>query len=132
MRVRKTGSPGPASGTSATVSAPRSSTALAPDSRGWSLLLAARVLAKVRAGKSLTEALLALDQEAPAARAAAQDVAYGVLRRYGCGEFVLRRLLSKPLTHAETQELLLGALYRLETLPESRPMVVDQAVAADR
>jgi 16S rRNA (cytosine967-C5)-methyltransferase len=104
--------------------------ARAPESLGWSLLLAARVLAKVRAGKSLTEALLMLDPEVPAARAAAQDVAYGVLRRYGCGEFVLRRLLSKPLTHAETQELLLGALYRLETRPESRPMVVDQAVAA--
>jgi len=88
------------------------------------------VLAKVQAGKSLAEALQLLSSEPPAARAAAQDVAYGVLRRYGVGEFILGRLMSKPLTHAETQALLLGALYRLETRPDSSPMVVDQAVAA--
>ncbi|MBK7422171.1 MAG: 16S rRNA (cytosine(967)-C(5))-methyltransferase RsmB [Propionivibrio sp.] len=104
--------------------------ALAPDSLGWSLLLAARVLAAVGGGKSLSEALGVLAKEPPAARAAAQDVAYGVLRRFAWGEFILARLLSKPLTHAETQALLLGALYRLETRPEATPMVVDQAVAA--
>ena len=103
---------------------------LAPDSLGWSLLLAARVLARVRGGESLSQALLVLDKEAPNARAAAQDVAYGVLRRYGCGEFILRKLMNKALTHPETQELLLAALYRLETRPESRHTVVDQAVAA--
>ena len=104
--------------------------ALAADSLGHSLLLAAHVLAKVHAGKSLSEALLLLSSEPPAARAAAQDVAYGVLRRYGVGEFMLGRLMSKPLTHAETQALLLGAIYRLETRPDSTPMVVDQAVVA--
>ena len=104
--------------------------ALAADSLGLSLLFAAQVLAKVHAGQSLSEALLWLSSEAPAARAAAQDVAYGVLRCYGVGEFILGRLMSKPLTHPETQALLLGALYRLETRPDSRPMVVDQAVAA--
>ena len=84
----------------------------------------------VRAGKSLSEALLVLADEPAVARYAAQDVAYGVLRRYGWGEFILGRLMSKPLTHAETQALLLGALYRLDTRPDSSPMVVDQAVAA--
>ena len=84
----------------------------------------------VRAGKSLSEALLVLADEPAVARSAAQDVAYGVLRRYGWGEFILGRLMSKPLTHAETQALLLGALYRLDTRPDSSPMVVDQAVAA--
>jgi 16S rRNA (cytosine967-C5)-methyltransferase len=103
---------------------------LATDSLGWSLLLAARVLAAVDGGKSLSEALAVLAKEPPGARAAAQDVAYGVLRRYGRGKFILARLLSKPLTHAETHALLLGALYRLETRPEATPMVVDQAVAA--
>ena len=111
------------------VGAPQKST-LAADSLGRSLLLAAHVLAKVQAGKSLSEALLLLSGEPPAARSAAQDVAYGVLRRYGVGEFILGRLMSKPVTHPETQALLLGALYRLETRPDSRPMVVDQAVAA--
>jgi 16S rRNA (cytosine967-C5)-methyltransferase len=104
--------------------------ALAPDSLGWSLLLAARVLAQVQGGKSLGEALQLLANEPPVARAAAQDVSYGVLRRFGWGEFILGRLMSKPLTHHETQALLLAALYRLDTRPDSSHMVVDQAVAA--
>ena len=104
--------------------------ALASDSLGFSLLLAARVLAGVASGQSLNEALLPLAREAPAAQAAARDVAYGVLRRYGWGEFILARLLSKALTHEQTQALLLGALYRLDTRPDSPAMVVDQAVAA--
>lgn len=104
--------------------------ALAADSLGYSLLLAARVLARVHDGKSLNEALCLLADEPAVARAAAQDIAYGVLRRYGRGEFILGRLMTRPLTHAETQALLLAALYRLETRPEAEPMVVDQAVKA--
>ena len=104
--------------------------ALAPDSLGWSLLLAARVLVLVQGGKSLSEALQLLANEPPGARAAAQDVSYGVLRRFGWGEFILGRLMSKPLTHRETQALLLAALYRLDTRPDASHMVVDQAVAA--
>lgn len=121
MRVRKAGSAG---------AAPAVPAALAADSLGLSLLLAARVLALVRQGQSLTLAWLVLAGEPPAAQSAARDVAFGVLRRYGWGDFVLGRLLSKPLTHPETQALLLGALYRLETRADSTPMVVDQAVAA--
>lgn len=103
---------------------------LAADSLGWSLLRAARVLAAVYAGRSLSEALASLADDPPAARSAAQDIAYGVLRRYGWGEFILGRLMTKPLTHAETQALLLAALYRLDTRPESPHTVVDQAVIA--
>lgn len=110
--------------------AARSPAALAPDSLGWSLLLAARILALVHGGKSLADALPILSKEPSGARAAAQDVTYGVLRRYGWGEFILGRLMTKPLTHSETHALLLGALYRLDTRPESSHMVVDQAVAA--
>jgi 16S rRNA (cytosine967-C5)-methyltransferase len=124
--VRKTAA---ADTTIASAKSPPASS-LAPDSLGWSLLLAARVLTLVRDGRSLSEALLVLSTEPPAARAAAQDVAYGVLRRYGWGEFLLGRLMAKPVTHPETQSLLLGALYRLDTRPDSAPMVVDQAVAA--
>ena len=120
VRLRKTGSP---------IVRPKGST-LASDSLGWSLLLAARVLTLVFGGKSLSEAMLILSTEPSGARAAAQDVAYGVLRRYGWGEFILGRLMAKPLTHPETQALLLGALYRLATRPDSGHMVVDQAVAA--
>ncbi len=93
-------------------------------------MLAARVLAAVYAGKSLSEALTGLADEPPAARAAAQDIAYGVLRRYGWGDFILGRLMTKPLTHAETQALLMAALYRLDTRPDSPHTVVDQAVIA--
>lgn len=103
---------------------------LPPDSLALSLLLAARVIAAVHAGKSLTQALTPLAAAAPAARAAAQEVAYGTLRRYGCGAFILRHLLQRALPHQETEALLLGALYRLQTRPESPYMVVDQAVAA--
>ncbi len=106
------------------------SSSLARDSLGYSLLLGARVVASVHAGKSLNDALGLLAEEPSVARAAAQDLAYGVLRRYGWGEFLLGRLMSRPLTHAETQALLLVALYRLDTRPDAAPMVVDQAVAA--
>ena len=99
-------------------------------SLGWSLVLAARAIAAVSKGRSLSEALLAFGKEPPSARSAAQDVAYGVLRRYAWGNFILGRLLEKPLTHPETHALLLAALYRLETRPESAHMVVDQAVMA--
>lgn len=124
MRKAATGS------ASAATNSAQSVPSLPADSLGWSLLLAARAVAAVRDGKSLTEALLALNKELPAARSAAQDVAYGVLRRYGWGEFILGRLLEKPLTHPETHALLLAALYRLETRPEAAHTVVDQAVVA--
>jgi 16S rRNA (cytosine967-C5)-methyltransferase len=100
------------------------------DSLGYSLLLAARVLALVHAGRSLNETFSLLAGEPAAARAAAQDVVYGVLRAHGRGEFFLGHLMARALTHAETQALLLAALYRLETRPDAAAMVVDQAVAA--
>jgi 16S rRNA (cytosine967-C5)-methyltransferase len=88
------------------------------------------VLALVRAGKSLNETLSLLAGEPAAARAAAQDVIYGVLRAWGRGDFFLGRLMTRALAHVETQALLLAALYRLETRLDAAPMVVDQAVAA--
>ena len=120
MRVRR-----PADPTPTTLASP-----LASDSLAWSLLLAARAIAAVRDGRSLNEALAALADEPAAARAAAQDVAYGVFRRHGQGDFILSRLLSKALGHAETEALLLAALYRIETRPDAVHTVVDQAVAA--
>ena len=104
--------------------------ALAPDSLALSLLLAARVVAAVRNGQSLTEALARLSGEPAGARAGAQDAAYGVFRHYGQGEFILQRLLSKPLSHDETVGLLLAALYRLDSRPDAPHTVVDQAVTA--
>lgn len=109
----------------------RSHAGLPPDSLAQILLLAARAIAGVRAGKSLTTLLGAtLRNEAPAARAAAQDAIYGTLRDFGCGEFILSRLLERTLPHPETEALLLVALYRLRTRPDSPHTVVDQAVVA--
>lgn len=124
VRKEKTALPTTDSGVS------RPASALAEDSLGWSLLLATRVLVMVYGGKSLNEAMPSLAGESPPARAAAQDIVYGVLRAYGRGEFILGRLMSKPLTHLDTQILLLSSLYRLESRLDSSPMVVDQAVAA--
>ena len=103
---------------------------LAHDSLGWSLILSARVLAQVRSGKSLNGALSILFKESSGARSAAQDIAYGVLRHFGQGEFILAKLLSRPLPHEEIRALLLSALYRLDTREDSEHMVVDQAVTA--
>jgi 16S rRNA (cytosine967-C5)-methyltransferase len=121
-KAAQTGSPAPRA------SAPQS--LLAPDSLALSLLLAARTIARVQAGESLTQALAATGTAAPAARSAAQDVAYGTLRRYACGEFILGHLLEKSLPHPQVEALLLGSLYRLQTRPDAAYMVVDQAVAA--
>jgi 16S rRNA (cytosine967-C5)-methyltransferase len=59
-----------------------------------------------------------------------QDLVYGTLRSYGRGDYLLSRLLSKPLAVLEIHTLLLAALYRLETRPDSVHTVVDQAVVA--
>lgn len=103
---------------------------LATDSLAYGLVLAARLLAAVYRGRSLNEALSMLAGEPTGARAAAQDTAYGTLRAYGRGEFILARLMERPPAHAETKALLLAALYRIETRPAAMPMVVDQAVNA--
>ena len=109
---------------------PAANEALPQDSLGWTLLLAARVLAAVHNGRSLAEGLPALAGELPATRAAVQEIVYGVLREFARGPAILARLMTKPLTHAETQALLLAALYRLESRPEATHTVVDQAVKA--
>lgn len=81
-------------------------------------------------GKSLTEVLSVHANELPATRASAQDLAYGALRRYGFGDAILAALLTRPLTAPEVHALLLCAIYRLETRPETSHTVVDQAVEA--
>ncbi len=103
---------------------------LPADSLAYSLRLAATTIAAVRCGASLTQALARLAGEPPGARAAAQELAYGALRCHGRGDFILARLLERALPHAETEALLLAAIYRLQTRPEAAHTVVDQAVAA--
>ena len=102
--------------------------ALPPDSLAFALLAAARIDAAVLAGQSLADGLLA--RVDAVARPAVQDLVYGSLRQYGHGDFLLARLLARPLDAPEVHALLLVALYRLETRPDAAHTVVDQAVAA--
>lgn len=98
------------------------------NSLAFALLNAARIDAAVFAGQSLADGLLA--RVDGVARPAVQDLVYGSLRQYGRGDFMLARLLSKPLAAEEVRALLLVAIYRLETRPDAAHTVVDQAVAA--
>ncbi len=109
---------------------PSSTSKLPPDSLACSLFLAARIVAAVRNGSSLTQALGILRDHPPVARAAAQEISYGTLRSHGLGEFILARLLDRPLGDVDSESLLLVALYRLRTRPEAVHTVVDQAVTA--
>ncbi len=99
-----------------------------------SLRHAAEVIAAVLAGRNLNQALderLALLPQASAqARAAIQDLSYATLRAYGRGDFLLARLLAKPLSNPRIRALLLIALQRLATRPEQAHTTVDQAVTA--
>ncbi|MBK5913939.1 16S rRNA (cytosine(967)-C(5))-methyltransferase [Rhodocyclus purpureus] len=103
---------------------------LPADSLALSLLLAAQAVAAVLEGRSLDTGLARLATAPAVARPAAQDAAYGALRRYGWGDFILGRLLQTPLKAVEVRALLLVALHRLETRPEATHTVVDQAVVA--
>jgi 16S rRNA (cytosine967-C5)-methyltransferase len=106
---------------------------LAPDSLAFALLRAAEAITAVGEGRTLDAALATCWQKhapSPAQRGAIQDLAYGTLRAYGRGDFVLRRLLRAPLTEPRLRALLLAALYRLDTRPEDSHTIVDQAVTA--
>ncbi|QDX81935.1 16S rRNA (cytosine(967)-C(5))-methyltransferase [Denitratisoma sp. DHT3] len=105
----------------------RPSHALPTDSLAAALLQAAGAIAAVIAGRNLDQALAGTP---PAQRPAAQDLAYGALRRYGHGDFLLARLLARPSQEPEVRALLLAALYRLEARPEDAHTTVDQAVSA--
>jgi 16S rRNA (cytosine967-C5)-methyltransferase len=63
-------------------------------------------------------------------RAGAMDLAYGSLRDHGRGDYLLGRLLERPLPDQAVRGLLLVALHRLERRPEEAHTVVDQAVRA--
>lgn len=120
----------------------------APDSLAYALMRAAEVVAGViderpKGNGGNLDALLAACWQSHAQtltagqRGAVQDLAYGSLRHYGRGEFLLGRLLRTPLQlgdyNAEKRllhALFLVAMYRLETRPGDAHTIVDQAVSA--
>ena len=116
---------------------PRSATPAAPalveDSLAHALATAARLIADVVAGGNLTEALAALWSARPATppgvRGAILDLTYGTLRDYGRQDFILAKLLQKPLPEP-VQSLLRVALHRLDSRADTAHTIVDQAVTA--
>ena len=99
---------------------------LPEDSLGYALLAAAELVAEVGAGRTLTDALAALWDARPATppgvRGAILDLAYSTLRDFGRQDFILGKLLAKPLQEP-ARSLLRVALYRLGSRPENRVRV---------
>lgn len=106
--------------------------ALPVDSLAYALLESATLVDAVMQGRSLADLFEQRAREAQwpdAIRGAVRDLSAGCLRDYGRGDFVLGRLLHKPLP-AEVHSVLLVALHRLTTRPEQAYTIVDQAVEA--
>lgn len=137
----------------------RSKSQLAPDALAYALLRAAEVVSRVigdpprdigkggptgsaSAGRRLEVSLAACWQAYATAlsasqRGAIQDLAYGTLRQYGRGDFMLGQLLRTSLQDSDAaptklllRALLLVALYRLDVRPGEAHTIVDQAVEA--
>ncbi len=112
--------------------APPNALSTVPLSRSANLELAlyaaGAVIAQVRSGRSLSDALAGVEAEA-SVRAAAQDLAYGALRGLGLLDALLAELLRKPAKPA-VHALLLAALYQLRARPRTSHTTVDQAVRA--
>ncbi|TXH84800.1 transcription antitermination factor NusB, partial [Thauera aminoaromatica] len=106
---------------------------LPEDSLGNALRTSAELIAEVVGGTTLTEALARLWAARPATpagvRGAILDLTYGTLRDYGRQDFILGKLLQKPLPEP-VQSLLRVALHRLAVRPDTAHTVVDQAVSA--
>lgn len=107
--------------------------ALPLDSLAFALLQAAQLVAAVRAGRNLNDALDTLwrsrDDWTPGQKGAIQDMAYSSLRHFGHGHERLASLLTKPAVEP-IHSLLLVAAHRLRMVPQAAHTIVDQAVRA--
>lgn len=93
------------------------------------LRTSAGLVAEVFAGHSFDSALAAASLDRPL-RAASMDLGYTTLRAFGRGDFLLDRLVERPVKDAALRGLLLVALTRLEARPDDTHTTVDQAVTA--
>jgi len=93
------------------------------------LRTSAGLVAEVFAGRSFDSALAAASLDRPL-RAASMDLGYTTLRAFGRGDFLLDRLVERPVKDAALRGLLLVALTRLEARPDDTHTTVDQAVTA--
>ncbi|HEX7053876.1 MAG TPA: 16S rRNA (cytosine(967)-C(5))-methyltransferase RsmB [Burkholderiales bacterium] len=102
----------------------KASAALAPALRD-----ASRLVARVAAGRSLSEELAAVPASG-ASRAALLDIAHGTLRRYGRVQAIVAALSKRRAPDPALEALLWCALYALESERYAEYTVVDQAVRA--
>jgi 16S rRNA (cytosine967-C5)-methyltransferase len=103
----------------------RASAALAPALRD-----AARVVARVAAGRSLAHELEIAGEDSAGARSALIDIANGTLRRYGRVQALVRELSSRGRPEGLVEALLWCSLYALESGRYAEYTVVDQSVRA--
>lgn len=104
----------------------KASSALAPALRD-----AARLVARVAAGRSLSEEFMpAADPGSGAARAALLDISHGTLRRYGRVQAIVAELSQRGPPDSPLEALLWCALYALDSGRYAEYTVVDQAVQA--
>jgi len=88
---------------------------------------AARIVARVAGGKSLTGEIGRLE---PGTRAALIDLTHGTLRRYGRVQAIVASLSRRGRPDALVEALLWCALYALESARYAEHTVVDEAVKA--
>jgi 16S rRNA (cytosine967-C5)-methyltransferase len=97
---------------------------------------ASQVVCQVRGGRNLNQALDAYlqtqNQLLPQQRSALRDLCFGTLRFYYRLDWLLGKLLHKPLKDAQLHCLLLVALYQLLYSKSAVHAIVDQAVAVAR
>jgi 16S rRNA (cytosine967-C5)-methyltransferase len=92
---------------------------------------AAGMLARVAAGRSLSEELSLFDEtQSAVSRAALIDLTHGTLRRYGRVQAIVRELSRRGRPEALIEALLWCSLYALESGRYTEYTVVDQAVRA--
>jgi 16S rRNA (cytosine967-C5)-methyltransferase len=89
------------------------------------------MLARVAAGRSLSEELSLFDEaQSAVSRAALIDLTHGTLRRYGRVQAIVRELSRRGRPEALIEALLWCSLYALESGRYTEYTVVDQAVRA--
>lgn len=103
-----------------------SATSLSPPLATTLSAAAATVMAVIN-GQTPDASLQALST---AVRAGAMDLSYTTLRDFGRGDFLLARLLEKPLPDVLVHSLLLVAICRLERRPDEAHTIVNQATEA--
>jgi 16S rRNA (cytosine967-C5)-methyltransferase len=92
---------------------------------------AARMVARVAAGRSLADELIRVAEEGVGTpRAALLDLTHGTLRRYGRVQAIVAELSRRGQPDPLVQALLWCALYALESVRYADYTVVDQAVRA--